>query len=190
MKKLAVFTVCTLIVATGFCQKTKAPEKVKFRSINQVGLISGSNGESALIQTINGVAKNRWSAGIGTGIDFYAERGVPLFLDVRRDILDKKSTPFFYADGGVNFPWLNFIQREQRNTFSTSAGLYYDLGAGWKIKTDENKMIVVSAGYTFKQSKGKGPSYTYNPVTGIGHETTQYQDFRYRRFVLKLGIQF
>ena len=190
MKKTALLTAWIFIAATTFCQQTKTRDKVKFRSINQVGFITGSNGESGLLQTINGVAKNKWSAGIGTGIDFYAERGIPLFLDVRRDLLEKKNTPFLYADGGVNFPWLNFIQREQRNTFSTSAGLYYDLGAGWKLKTDDNHTILISAGYSFKQSKGKGPMYTYNPVTGTGHETTQYQDFRYRRLVIKFGMQF
>lgn len=191
MKKVTtILPVLLLVTAHCLCQEAKPLKETKFISLNQAGLVSGSNGESLTLQTINGVSKNGWSAGIGVGIDFYVDRSVPLFLDVRKDLLNKNTTPFFYADGGVNFPWLNFIQREQKNTFTTTTGKYYDLGGGWKFKLKNKKAILLSAGYTFKQSKGKGPMYNYNPVTNTSSEITQYQDFRYRRLVIKVGFKF
>src|SRR5438045_2506679 len=101
-------------------------QKVKFSSINQLGLLNGSKGESWTVQTINGFKKDKWFGGVGAGLDLYNERTIPVFFDVRRDITSKKNAPFVYADGGVNFLWLNFVEKEAKQFPSSSPGLFYD----------------------------------------------------------------
>lgn len=190
--KTCIILCAILLMASSmaYTQQAKPVEaKPRFSSILQGGLISGDQSESSLIQTINGWRKDKWFAGVGAGIDFYHERGVPLFIDIRRDLSDKKHTPFIYGDGGINFEWLNFVQKEQRGLPKSSAGLYYDIGAGWKLKGRNNGGLILSAGYSFKQAKERSLMQTYNPILFTSQQTYQYMDYRYRRVVIKVGFQ-
>jgi hypothetical protein len=164
--------------------------KIKFSSINQIGLISGGQGESSLIQTVNGLKKDTWFAGVGAGFDFYDVRGVPLFIDVRKELLQKKNSPFIYGDGGVNFEWLNFIQREQHNFPDVRPGAYYDVGPGWKLGSKNKGGFLMSLGYSFKQAKETATQQIYNPVTRTVESSTYSTRYDYRRVVIKVGFQF
>jgi hypothetical protein len=164
--------------------------KINFSSINQIGLISGSQGESSVIQTINGIKKDTWFAGVGVGFDFYDVRGVPLFIDIRKELLHKKNTPFIYGDGGVSFEWLNFIQREQHNFPDVHPGAYYDVGAGWRLGGKNKGGFLMSVGYSFKQAKETATQQIYNPVTRTTESSTYSTKYDYRRVVIKVGFQF
>ncbi len=190
MKAIGVLPVLLFIVSPLKSQEMKTvAQKIKFSSVNQVGVVSGSSGESWLMQTINGIKKDKWSTGIGVGIDFYVERGIPLFLDIRRDLLNKKNTPFIYADGGTYFQWLNFIQKERRMAIKRYPGLYYDLGGGWKLTGKNNRSFIVSAGYTLKQAKEKSTSNIWMPMPVNTPRDPDFYKYKYQRIVLKLGFQ-
>jgi hypothetical protein len=164
-------------------------KKIKFSSVNQFGLLSGSSGESWMLQTINGIKKDKWFAGAGAGLDFYNERTVPLFLDLRKELSNKINTPFIYADAGLNFPWLNSIQRQQKQFPKTSPGLFYDLGIGWKLSGKNNRGFLVSAGYSFKQVKEKVKSVWWPaPTPQLEFENYERYNYLYRRVVIKVGF--
>lgn len=165
-------------------------QKIKFSSVNQMGLLAGGRGEAFMIQTINGIKKGKWFAGAGTGLDFYNERTIPLFLDVRRDVTNRKNTPFAYADAGMNFLWLNFIQREQQQISTSSPGLFYDLGIGWKLSGKNNRGFIFSAGYSFKQVKEKVKfSWWTFPTPQLENENYEHHNYLFRRVVIKVGVQ-
>src|SRR5215467_547922 len=77
----------------------KPQHAFQFRSINQVGLLEGTDGGAFQIQTINGVQFRTWFLGIGVGIDNYRLRSVPLFVDLRKEF--KVGTNYFFIYGGV-----------------------------------------------------------------------------------------
>lgn len=190
MKTVIIISATLLIVISGVCQESAADkQKIKFSSINQAGLLVGANKEAAMVQTINGIRKDKWFAGFGAGIDFYVERGVPLFLDIRRDLTDKKNTAFLYADAGIYSPWLNYIQKEQKLNLSISSGAYYDVGIGWKLKGKNKRNFLMSAGYSLKQDKGKAMVQNWNPGIRAMESNMEHYNYKYRRIVLKLGIQ-
>ncbi len=190
MKTAIILCATFLIVIAGFCQDgSAAKQKIKFSSINLAGLVLGANKESAMVQTINGIKKDKWFAGVGAGIDFYVERGVPLFIDIRRDLTDKNNTAFVYADGGMYFPWLKFVQKEQKLNSSISPGAYYDLGIGWKLTSKSKRSFLMSAGYSLKQDKGKVMVQSWNPTIRSMESNREYYNYKYRRVVLKVGIQ-
>lgn len=164
-------------------------QKIKFSSINQVGLLSGDKGDRWMLQTINGLEKDKWFAGAGIGLDFYNYRTIPLFFDIRRDITNKKNTPFAYADAGINFLWLNSIQRGQEQFPSSSPGLFYDLGVGWKLSGKNNRGFLFSAGYSFKQVKEKVKSWWLAPTPQLQSEDFQRYNYLHRRLVVKIGIE-
>src|SRR5688500_14661728 len=87
-------------------QESATKEKIQFQAIIQGGMLAGSSGYAGQLQTIQGVRYKTWSAGIGAGIDYYYERSVPLFLQLRKNIFMKPHTPFVYADLGGHSPWL------------------------------------------------------------------------------------
>ncbi len=142
-----------------------------------------------MAQTINGISKAKWFAGAGIGFDFYKERTIPLFIDIRRDITAKKNTPFAYADAGINYLWLNFIQREQKQFPISSPGLFYDLGIGWRLSSKNNSGCIFSVGYSFKQVKEK-VKYTGWPAPTPELQSENYEryNYLYRRIVIKVGF--
>lgn len=163
--------------------------KPKFSSVNEAGLLTGEKGEAMMVHTLTGIKKNRSFAGIGVGLDFYADRSIPLFLDYRQALSSAKNAPFAYADAGVNFLWLNFIQKEQRQFPSSLPGLYYDFGIGWKLSVRNNRGFVLSAGYTLKQVKYKVLSYSVAPTPQMQSENYDHYNFLYRRLVIKVGLE-
>jgi hypothetical protein len=163
--------------------------KIGFSSVNEIGLVAGDAGEAFTAQTINGIKKGRSFAGVGVGFDFYELRSIPLFLDYRIDLTKRKNTPFAYASGGLNFLWLNFIQKEQIGSPSSSPGSFYDLGAGWKLSGKNNGGFIISAGYSLKQVKYRLPSYSVSPTPQMQSENFDRYNFLYRRVVIKIGLQ-
>jgi len=58
---------------------TSAQGQVRFSSVNVMGVGSGSNGESFVLSTINGISKDKWFTGVGVGLDYYRYRSIPVF---------------------------------------------------------------------------------------------------------------
>ncbi len=182
----SIFITPFLILLT-FAATAQNP-KIKFASINQVVLLSGGKGEAFAVQTINGIKKGKWFAGPGVGLDFYNERTVPLFLDVRRDLSLCKNTLFAYADAGVNFSWLTSDQKQQKQFPKTSPGIFYDLGLGWKLSGKNNRGFLMSAGYSFKQVKEKVSYWEPAPFPQSDPQNYERYNYLYRRVIIKVGF--
>ena len=164
-------------------------EKVSFRSINLVGAVTGTQRDAPIIQTINGFALKTWSTGIGVGIDGYSERSIPLFIDVRKSFGNGFNKAFVYVDGGINFAWPNFIQREN-SSFPNyeQPSWYYDTGLGWKIPLGTKSAFLLSGGFTLKQLKGERSAYGPG-IGGRFHEYKQKFENTYRRISVKIGVE-
>jgi hypothetical protein len=192
--KLILLVVLTGSVLITSAQEAKQEQPVKkgcscsFSSINQAGATSGSRGAVLLLQSVNGIKYKTWFAGIGLGFDQYYRSGVPVFLDLRKDILDNSKTPFVYADAGVH---LILNKRDDLNTMYNMVydnGSYTDVGAGFKWGDKSNMKWLISAGYSYKYVEN---TLVYDrascPRCGDAHTT--YQNYLHR-FSLKLGLQF
>jgi hypothetical protein len=78
---------------------------------------------------------------VGTGIDYYQFRSIPLVLDIRKKILAKENTPFAYAAAGRHITWQT-KRLKQPNRFDLEGTWYYDVGAGYQLPlNDKLKMI-------------------------------------------------
>jgi hypothetical protein len=185
-----VLFVCAVILLspdTASCQQVK--QRYYFSSVNEVGLLTGSKGEAVTVQTTNGFKKGKSFAGVGVGLDFYGYRTIPLFLSYRHDFSTKKNVPFAYANAGVNFLWLNFIEREQMQQLSSSPGFLYDVGVGWRLLGKNNRAFIASAGYTLKKVNYKREAFFIAPTPQLQSESFERYDYFYRRLVVKIGFQ-
>ena len=91
MKSKVIFIVAMLSSLTMIAQT-----KIKFTTINQVGFLSGASGNALQLQSINGVKYKTYSLALGAGIDNYYLKSIPVFVDLRKNIFDRKQTPFLY----------------------------------------------------------------------------------------------
>ena len=165
--------------------------KLTFTSINQFGIAWGGTDDALQLQTINGVAYKTYSAGLGIGLDYYWERTVPLFIDLRKNILPREKTPFFYVDGGVSLPW---VKEEKENTWyksSYSTGSYFDIGIGYKRPIIKNLFANISFGYTQKiQREERDNQMIIFDFAPYGQNHNEHYDYTLRRFSLKAGLSF
>lgn len=188
MKKV-ITCLAIVIICVGF--NHAIAQTVKYSGLVNIGALYGSNKTKVQIQTIHGVAYQTWFAGVGVTIDDYFEQSVPLFLDVRKDILNKPATPFLYIDGGVNLANKK-TQNDWRKT-DMDPGLFYEGGAGYKFALNEKLDLNLAIGYSFKGYKentyGRAtqPTPPYRTDEWILSNVDKYS---LQRLVMKIGLQF
>mgnify|MGYP002777269134 CR=1 FL=1 len=179
---------CCCLTTSAQEKKTAAPSKMQYRAIVQAGMLAGSTAESGQMQLINGVQFHRLYTGIGTGLDFYMYRGIPLFADVRYDVLKKKGTLFAYADGGIHFPWVKNQPDESIQKFYN--GIYTDAGIGYRFHASNKTGLFVSAGYSYKQVKQRVTSLWFTPWPIEPVQQYEFRNYYLNRISIKLGWMF
>jgi hypothetical protein len=192
---LVIFTSCFFIVAVNAQSKTGTPNYYFFP---QAGLLNGDQSVSAQVHLSGGIQRKAWMFGLGTAIDYYKVRTVPVFADVRY-AFGKKNNYFAYADIGVNIAWatesqyenhylIGFASSPSRNTFNN--GLYTDVGIGYAFRGDRKGGCIISIGYS---SKTMGSSYTEALYTQFPPYKIEYYErknnYTFNRLVLRLGVR-
>lgn len=169
----------------------KAQEVKSFSSQNLVGLLEGSNGSAFQLQTINGIKFNKWFTGIGTGLDYYFIRSVPVFLSVNHNFLSANKTPFISADAGINFAWMKRDINEWGGPISSnfSPSAYWSGNFGYRLGLKNNDAVVMLLGYSFKELKEKQEREVFciNPPCPSAAENFVY---KLKRVSLRVGYQF
>lgn len=190
--KNILFVFFSLMISSLFAQeKMKAAVvKPKFQTIIQGGLLAGSSTESFALQTINGFRIGKFYTGIGTGLDFYMQRGVPLFADLRYHFSNQRKSFFIYTDAGAHIPWIK--NKEQRNIISQQSGLYTDVGVGFRLATKKGDAFLFSAGYSYKHVPEKQRGFTWQswPWPQQTGEAVLNYNYRFNRVTVKVGLMF
>jgi len=175
MKQIIVLLFCGLACATF----ANAQNKVRFSSINQVGVLGNQSATTITFQTVNGASYKGWFAGAGVGVDFHEYFMVPVFLDVRKEFGQKNQKPFVYLDGGVS------IYSDDKNKFyDYKNGGYFDGGVGYAIYFHKRQAVLFSAGYCYK---GYTKEYSYADSWPGTVETYKYN---YNRLAVRVGLRF
>ncbi|MGN6298221.1 MAG: hypothetical protein ACTHM7_15635 [Ginsengibacter sp.] len=185
MKNLIFILIIFLLMPSALSAQKK---KVRFQSINQFAIVGGENHTNTAFQTINGIKFSNWSPGIGTGIDNYRYKTLPLFADARWYFGEDKKA-FFYGDLGYNFPLKNKPGKEMGyyTNYHFKGGIYTELGIGFKTKFIKKSSVVFSVAHSYKQLQTK---------VGIVPECvgcdTYWYDYKlsYGRLLVKTGIEF
>jgi len=119
-----------------------------------------------------------------------------LFLDVRKYLWDKTSTPFVYADGGYHFLMDN-TDKKWGTITKYKGGLYYDVGFGYKLTLKAKQALLLSTGYSFKELTEN--QYSDLSLVDIvwangwnGRRDGFIEGYKYRlnRWSFKVGLQF
>jgi hypothetical protein len=191
---LIIFTSCFFILTAHAQSKSRTPNYYFFP---QVGLLNGDQSVSGQVHLSGGIQRKAWMFGLGTAIDYYRVRTVPVFADVRY-VFGKKNNYFSYANIGANIVWATESQYEDhylagfgfpsKNVFNN--GLYTDVGIGYSFHGEQKNGFVISIGYS---SKTIGSSYQEAIFTQFPPYTVEYHqrkmDYTFNRLVLRLGVR-
>ena len=175
--------VCQMLLLCSICwSQTKGSPS--FTSINQAGILSGSSEDKLQLQTINGISYRSMFAGIGVGMDYYFARSVPVFMDLRKMLSNRKTTPFIYLDGGYSFLW----QKEKELwEVDTKGGIYYGAGLGYQIQLVGKTKLELDCGYSYKRfSKEKDNM----PWSSFWPHTFDTYTYSLKRISIKAGLSF
>jgi hypothetical protein len=187
-----ILVIIALLMASQFlpAQQGGAGKKFRFGSQNYIGILEGEDGGAFQVQTVNGVRYKDWFAGIGTGLDYYYVRSIPLFLSVNKFFNFPKAPVFINGDIGINFPWdkAGAIYFDSAPDYSPS--LYWAGGLGYKFALKKKSQgVLLNLGYSYKhvieQYKLDFPCLL-PPCPG---ENDRY-DYRLKRLSLKVGWMF
>lgn len=185
-KFLTIFLFSSLIHVAIFCQNYK----IKFHSLNSVGIIFGKSKESISIESVNGIKYKNWFTGIGLGVDYYQNKSYPLFIDARKYFWNKEKV-FAFADIGYNISANNSPGTDINyfTSYKLDGGIYSAIGLGLRMKISKGYSLLISTGYSYKQMQGK---YTViNPcLTGVCPKDYYTFIYGYGRILLKAGIGF
>lgn len=187
MRYLFIIILLACFVFAGAQDVPKQSAKIRFQSDMQLGFLEGSAGPFFQIQSVNGIRYKTWSLGIGAGLDYYGMRSIPLFLDLKKDLLQNRQTPFIYLSGGRHFPWEEAPINEWTKSYPES-GWFYDAGIGYTIPL-KKQSILFSAGYSFKSFD----EVVQTEVVCLTWPCPQFKEsysYKLRRLSLRAGIRF
>lgn len=186
MKKL----LCLLLIIT-FYTKLQAQEKPAYRSFNTVGIAIGDSKSAYQVFTSHGVSYKSWYAGIGTGVDDYRNRSVPVILSVARYLLPQNNL-FVQMNAGPNFVWGKGERNRLWNQLDSKAfpGLFAEAGFGFRLETrNPEQGILFGTYYSYKNFKEKFvvPGNCSNPPCDNMNE---YIKSGFSRWAFKMGFVF
>lgn len=190
--KLKLFLIATFFVLVALASRAQERARVRFTNTTQFGVVNGGAGGELVLQTINGISYKTFSIGGGIGIDYYYRRSVPVFIDLRKNLFNRKQSPFVYADLGTNFAWIKNTAQEFNEPSTYSGGFYFDAGAGYTLPLKKMASLVFSAGYSEKKLTEKSPFYYYEPWWGTPANTNSFSitNYTFRRLSVKAGLRF
>ncbi len=158
----------------------------RFHSINNIGLLTGSEKRAIQLQTIGGMGYKNWFAGIGAALDYYRFRTIPLFFDLRHYFGKTRDKYFLYGDAGNAFSLINSKQKKNVNSNAHneySGKGYFEMGGGYKLSLGKKNAMMVSLGYS--RLNLKETTVPFDPYVFIGYKSYNYN---FNRLSIKLGI--
>jgi len=175
----------SFLTVTGFSQD----EKLALEGRVQAGILEGQQGTAFQLGVFGGVKKHTWTAAIGSGIDYYGVRSIPLYLEVQKRLISKDQAPFIYAGAGHHFAWLPAEYKEGRGDVEGKGGLYYQAGIGYQLPVMKKAALYFAAGYSYKEYSEVLTQSTFC----VMWPCPQYEEklsYRLRRLAITTGIRF
>jgi hypothetical protein len=155
-----------------------------FVNMTSLGFLAGSSQNQQVaplsLLMVNGYrTAGGLFAGFGTGIEFFSTSYLPLYLDLRYDLLGKDVVPYILAKGGYGVP-LSSDRSDYNITYEYSGGPLYGLGIGLKIRTRSHFAWDVELLYRYQET-------SYKEIYDWNDQEYVYTDI-FNRIEIRLGF--
>jgi len=165
-------------------------EKKIFSSQISTGIVEGQHNTNFHIELLNGIRYKTWFAGIGTGLDYYYYRSIPVYFSGIKYLSPRNHSFFMQGDAGINFVWEDeTISTGNEVSHEFKPGLYWNGILGFATGLDRKNAFSFGLGYSYKSLKEikEVAVRCFNPPCENTFETYQYN---LKRLTLRLGWQF
>ncbi|WP_295126780.1 hypothetical protein [uncultured Chitinophaga sp.] len=196
--KLAAGLCLTLVLSINVnnsnAQTNSGKRKNVLYNITETGMLYG-NETGISIKTVLGYRfQHKYSVGIGIGYQHYylgsmlidvEEKQfpdisvIPIFADVRYDLLDKKITPFIYGNAG--FSHLVKMETTYEKFKQDKPGVVFEGGIGQKFSASVRRSFIISAGYQYSDVKGI-------VKTRFEAEQAAFDKYTFGRITFRVGL--
>ncbi|MCK4879499.1 MAG: hypothetical protein KAS82_02525 [Bacteroidales bacterium] len=155
-----------------------------FVNMTSIGFLAGSSHNSQVapfsLLMVNGYRTSHGLfAGIGTGIEFFSTNYLPLFLDLRGDLLEGDVVPYVMAKGGYGLP-LSSDRSDYDISYEYSGGLLFGAGVGLKIRTRNHFAWDIELLYRYQET-------SYREIHDWNNQEYEYTDI-FNRIEIRLGF--
>lgn len=184
LKKLTVLAIFIMASQSLMAQVT-------YRSYNYVGVVAGQSKSAYQVLTTHGARYQGWYIGVGTGIDNYRNRTVPLFVSAQKEILPKNNM-FVNINVGTQFLWNDTERNQIWGAVDQKAypGFFGEAGIGYRLPVGKDGQgILFGTYYSYKYFKEKFvvPQICTNPPC---NPASEYVRSHFSRWAFKLGFAF
>lgn len=174
----------------------------KWWVIPEVGLQAGSYEPSGDLRMNGGVHYKGWLIGAGGGLDYYRFKSVPLYLQARKFIGNKRLRPFIIASAGINTPVETTVSKSNNSFWNTSiwnntavpptiytysSGAYGELGLGYALINKKNRGLMLSLCYTQKNISESFPVQISDGTIGGIVNTTENKNYYMKRWCFRIA---
>lgn len=186
------FLAIVLLITVSIDASSQATTKTRRDISSQIsaGITEGEQGTSFHVEVLNGIWYKTWFTGIGTGLDYYYFRSIPVYLSAVKYLSPRNHSFYFQGDGGINFAWedqSSFVWNEVSSKFKP--GFYWNGSVGFATGLDKKNSFLFGLGYSHKSLKEVKEIAIpcFNPPCENTFETYRYN---LNRLTLRLGWQF
>ena len=166
-------------------------EKKFFSSQISSGIVEGEQGTSFHVELLNGIRYKTWFGAIGTGLDYYYYRSIPVYLSGIKYLSPGNHSFFIQGDAGMNFAWVEDRGMNVWNEISHEfkPGIYWNGMLGFATGLDRKNSFSFGIGYSQKSLKEirEMAVMCFSPPCENTYETYKYN---LKRLTLRLGWQF
>jgi len=171
MNRFLLSTFCFLLSASCFAQGMQRPQDAPHfvyptsfslsyglgNNFTGFDTVANRNISFEIQQVIAYQFNNYFFTGVGAGLDFWfydkkISTFIPIFANATVKIMDKKSSPFIFANIGYAFKWQVEKKREENFFWGSKAGIHFQSGLGMNIKFSEKLSFLFAAYYKMQQS--------------------------------------
>lgn len=160
-----------------------------FHSFNTVQILNGNTTTSLAINTVNGFQFGKLFIGIGTGFDYYYHTSVPLFLEARFNLVDRKNKLQLFANRGLSFSFSTQNKKFEYNAGSYKTGSTYGAGLDYLI-TAGNQAFILGVAFSNKQVIQMVNNYLWNPLLNKWENIPTKDIYSLNRIAIRLGWMF
>lgn len=176
-----------------FIYPSKQQDSLRKRSyvnITSFGVLAGPKENSSMsplsIETVNAfLINNKYTAGIGLGFDLYEKVHVPVFLDLRYQVMNRDISPVILFKGGYALPvGKDDSQDNYYQEYYSSGGPMLGAGAGLLFRINNNNLITLTFAYRYQELTTTEVQRNNDNKWEYDHTT------KYNRLEIKFGFCF
>lgn len=193
MKKTVLFLF--VIIMTGFnviAQQAhkKRTFKNSFQSFNTVSVVNGSNTTSFALNTVNGFQLSQHLfTGIGIGYDYYYHTTMPVFGEVRFDLLKNNGRLQLVGNGGINFPFSSPQTKFNTRPGTFKAGAIYGAGIDY-LAPVKKQAVILGVAFSNKHFTQMVDNNIWNPALNSIENIPIKDVYSLNRIAIKIGWMF